>query len=106
MDVRYSCGMDCESRRDRSDFMSKSKVVTVQLDTELKQDVEHIFSELGLSTSQAIALFYKHVQLSRGLPFEGRIPNAETREALADAETRNNLTNYDSVEDLFVDLGI
>lgn len=86
--------------------MPKTKTVTVRLDSDLKQDVEHIFSDLGLSTSQAIVLFYKQVQLHQGLPFEVRIPNEATRQALVDAEERRNLTSYGSVEELFADLGI
>lgn len=86
--------------------MPKTKTVTVRLDSDLKQDVEHIFSDLGLSTSQAIVLFYKQVQLHQGLPFEVRIPNEATRQALVDAEERRNLTSYGSVDELFADLGI
>lgn len=86
--------------------MSKKKNVTVRLDADLKQEVEQVFSDLGLSTSQAIVLFYKQVQLNRGLPFDVRVPNAQTRDALADAEGRRNLTSYDSVDELFEDLGV
>lgn len=86
--------------------MPKTKTVTVRLDDELKQDVEHIFSKLGLSVSQAVVLFYKQVQLHRGLPFDVRIPNETTRRALADAEARRNLTSHGSTEELFADLGM
>jgi DNA-damage-inducible protein J len=86
--------------------MAKTRNVTVRLDPELKEDAEQIFSQLGLSVSQAITLFYKQVQLHQGLPFEVRIPNATTRRALADAEGRRNLTRYGSTDELFADLGI
>lgn len=86
--------------------MPKTKTVTVRLEPELKEDVEQIFAELGLSVSQAIGLFYKQVQLRQGLPFEIRLPNATTRRALADAEARRNLEGFDTVDELFADLGI
>jgi DNA-damage-inducible protein J len=86
--------------------MPKSKTITVRLDAELKQEVEEIFAELGLTTSQSIALFYRQVQLHRGLPFEVRLPNAATRGALADAEARRDLASFDTPDELFADLGI
>lgn len=86
--------------------MPKTKTVTVRLEPELKEEVDGILSQLGLSTSQAIVLFYRQVQLNRGLPFDVRIPNETTRRALAEAEAREGLTSFDTPEALFADLGI
>ena len=86
--------------------MPKTKTITVRLDPELKDNVEEILAELGLSTSQAIVLFYKQVQLHQGLPFEVRVPNAVTRAALSDARERRNLITHESPEALFADLGV
>ncbi len=86
--------------------MAKTKTLTVRLDPDLKENVDGILDELGLSTSQAIVLFYKQVQMHQGLPFDVRLPNATTREALGDAEHRRNLTSHDGAEALFADLGI
>jgi DNA-damage-inducible protein J len=86
--------------------MAKTKSLTVRMDPELKDDVEQILTDLGLSTSQAIVLFYKQVQLHQGLPFDVRLPNRVTRQALSDAEQRKDLTTYASTSELFDDLGI
>jgi DNA-damage-inducible protein J len=86
--------------------MAKTKTITVRLDPELKENVEDILDELGLTTSQAVVLFYKQVQLHQGLPFEVRIPNEATKAALADAEKSRNLTSFATPESLFADLGI
>jgi DNA-damage-inducible protein J len=86
--------------------MAKTKSLTVRMDPELKDNVEQILTDLGLSTSQAIVLFYKQVQLHQGLPFDVRLPNGITRQALADAESRTNLTTHASTVELFADLGI
>jgi DNA-damage-inducible protein J len=85
---------------------TKTKTVTVRLDPDLKDHAERIFGELGLTVSQAIALFYRQVELHDGLPFEVRIPNATTRRALEDAKARRGLTSYASTDELFADLGI
>lgn len=58
--------------------MPKTAVVTARMDPELKHDAEEVFRELGLTTTQAITLFYKQVELERGLPFAVRLPNDVT----------------------------
>jgi len=65
-----------------------------------------VFHELGLTTTQAITLFYKQVEMERGLPFAIRIPNDVTAEALEQARTRHELESFNTLDDLFEDLGI
>jgi len=84
--------------------MAKTAVISARIDPELKQKAEQIFRELGLTASQAITLFYRQVDLQRGLPFSVRIPNAVTRQALEDARLRRDLESFGSVEALFEDL--
>ncbi len=86
--------------------MSKTSVISARIDPKLKGKTEQIFRELGLTTTQAITLFYKQVNLKRGLPFGAKIPNKTTKRALEDAKKRRNLRSFDSAEALFHDLGI
>lgn len=86
--------------------MAKTSKVTVRIDPELKNRVEQIFRELGITSSQAITLFYKQVEFQQGLPFLVRIPNDHTLEALENARSRSNPESFNTVEDLFDDLGI
>ena len=74
--------------------------------TSLKAEAENILDQIGLSSSDAIRMFYKQITMSKGLPFEARIPNATTREALRDAEAGRNLTRYADTDDLFRRLGV
>ena len=62
--------------------MSKTATIHMRVEPELKQDVENILRELGLTTSEAINMFLRQVSARRGIPFDVRIPNAETREAM------------------------
>ena len=80
--------------------MAKTAMIRARVEPTLKQQAEECFSELGLSATEAITLFYKQVTLRRGLPFDVRIPNAETIEALQQARDRQGLTEYASLEDL------
>ena len=62
--------------------MSKTEMIRARIEPALKENAETVFEKLGLSSTQAINLFYKQVTLHRGLPFEVKIPNAATRAAL------------------------
>ncbi len=86
--------------------MIKTSTISARIDPELKNKAERVFKELGLSSSQAITLFYKQVELQQGLPFTVRIPNNLTADALEEARSRNNLESFNTTEDLFDDLGI
>jgi DNA-damage-inducible protein J len=66
--------------------MALDATVRARIDVELKQDVEKILSEIGLSTSQAIAMFMKGIKRERGIPFELKIPNEETLEAMREID--------------------
>jgi DNA-damage-inducible protein J len=86
--------------------MPKTAVISARIDSEVKQHAEEVFKELGLTATQAITLFYKQVELDRGLPFAVRLPNEATAEALEQARTRQELTSFNTLDDLLADLGI
>ena len=85
---------------------AKTGMIRARVSPELKAEAEGILAEIGLSSSDAIRMFYKQVTLRNGLPFEARIPNATTRKALQDAEAGRGMTDYASVDEMFEDLGI
>ena len=68
--------------------MAKTAVVTTRMDPDLKRDAEQVFRELGLTTTQAITLFYRQVELQRGLPLleDQRNVEHEVYRILADPE--------------------
>ena len=80
--------------------MAKTEMIRARFEPELKREAEDLFSALGLSATEAITLFYRQVTLHRGLPFEVRIPNQETVEALEQARNREGLTEYNSLDEL------
>ena len=85
--------------------MAKTEMIRVRVEPELKSQAEEVFSELGLSPTEAIRLFYAQVTLHRGLPFAVRVPNAETIEALRQARSGEGLTEYADLEDLKIKHG-
>ena len=80
--------------------MAKTGMIRARVEPDLKRQAEELFSELGLEATEAITLFYKQVTVHRGLPFDVRMPNAETIEALQQARDGEGLTEYASLEDL------
>ena len=86
--------------------MSKSEVVKARVEPDVKQEAEAVFRELGLNTTQAITLFFKQVGLCKGMPFDVRIPNEETIQALAESSAGIDLKEFDSLEDMLTDLDV
>ena len=85
---------------------AQSGMIRARIAPELKAEAESILNEIGLSSSDAIRMFYRQITMRRGLPFEACIPNATTRAALLDAEAGRNLTRYADADDLFGKLGV
>lgn len=44
--------------------------VTVRMERQTRDDAAKLFSELGISTTQAINMFLKQAVRERGIPFE------------------------------------
>jgi DNA-damage-inducible protein J len=76
------------------------------MDADLKEAAESILAECGLNATQGINIFYRQIVLHNGLPFDVKIPNAESRKAIREIETGEGLIRSGSVEDVFRDLGI
>ena len=84
--------------------MAKTAMIRARVEPELKQQAEKVFSELGLSATEAIRLFYRQTALRNGLPFELRIPNEETLEAVRQTRSGTGVSTYSSVEEMRADL--
>jgi DNA-damage-inducible protein J len=64
--------------------------MTLRIDSQVKEDAAHYLSQMGLSTSEAVRLFLHSVVLHKGIPFELKVPNAVTEQALRDVEAGLN----------------
>jgi len=86
--------------------MSKTATVRARIEPELKVDVETLFKRIGLSTTEAINLFYRQVKLRNGLPFNVVIPNKTTEKVFKDTDAQRNLIRCEDADDMFQKLGI
>ena len=73
----------------------KTSIINARVKPELKGDVEKILSKLGISTTQAITMFFEQIKIKRGIPFPLQLPNDETLEAMQDARNNENLEAFD-----------
>jgi len=84
----------------------KLSTITAMIDPILKSEVEGIFKELGLSLNEAINMFFVQVKHCRTLPFETKVPNAETMKTIDEARKGIGLVMCENEDDMFQKLGI
>jgi DNA-damage-inducible protein J len=87
--------------------MSSVKTTTARarIRPDIKSEAENIIRELGLSVSTAFDLFYRQIIMTRGLPFDLRLPNKATRKAIEDAR-KGRGEKFATTDALFKDLDI
>ena len=68
--------------------VSIKETTSIKLDVEIKNRAKEIFKELGITMGEAVNIFLSQVVLHKGLPFEVKIPNEETKKAIEEARSR------------------
>jgi DNA-damage-inducible protein J len=81
--------------------MSRTATVRARVEPRLKADVEALLHRLGMTTTEAIALFYSQIRLRRGLPFAVEEPSEETRRAFEATDRGEGLNTYGSLDEMF-----
>lgn len=84
--------------------MHKIATINTRIEPKLKMQAETILRKVGLTSAEAVRLFYMQICLNHGLPFEVKIPNKKTIKAMHDADSRKT-HKVKSVDKLFEDLG-
>jgi len=86
--------------------MARTAMINARTERELKKEVEGILQSLGISTTEAINIFFRQVKLRRGLPFPVEIPNEKTLKAFKDSEEGRGLVECKDADDMFDRLGV
>ena len=86
--------------------MAKFEILTLQIDSNLKEPAEALFSSLGLTLEEAITLFLKASIQQGGIPFPVDHPRYNHETELALQEARDILSgkihhSSTSIDDLF-----
>ena len=79
--------------------------LNIRTDKEIKDQAEHIFSELGLNMTTAINVFLRTTIRENGIPFELKldIPNAATSAAIKEGKkiaSDKKVKGYSNMKDL------
>ena len=81
----------------------KTSDVRSRIEPDIKDRATTVLAECGLTISDAIRLFLRHVVAREGLPFEIRTPNATTTEAMREARAMGK-ARFSEPQELFDDL--
>ena len=68
--------------------MPKSDFISIRISPELKSRVEILFKEMGLTTSDAVSMFFAQVANRGEIPFtiKAKTPNSRTLAAMQECE--------------------
>ena len=84
----------------------KTEMIHARIEPQLKKRAEKVFEQLGLTATEAIRMFYRQVELRKGIPFAVQLPNEETAETLRMSDDGEDLHRTKHAKDLFKKLGI
>lgn len=66
--------------------MMSKLVLDVPMDSETKRKAMATLAEIGLTPSKAVRLLFHRIASDQAFPLELKVPNAETRKAMAESE--------------------
>ncbi|WP_219914299.1 type II toxin-antitoxin system RelB/DinJ family antitoxin, partial [Bacillus paranthracis] len=80
--------------------MSKMSI-SIRLDSEVKEQAQQVFSNLGMDMTTAINIFLRQAIQYQGLPFDVRLDeNRKLLQALTDLDQNRNMSqSFESVSD-------
>ena len=81
--------------------MNRTATIRARVEPGLKNDVEKLLHRLGVTTTEAITMFYSQIRLRQGLPFPVEIPNATTRKTFEATDRGEDINTFDSLEKMF-----
>jgi DNA-damage-inducible protein J len=85
-------------------IVSRTATVRARIAPGLKADVEKLLDRLGMTTTEAITLFYSQIRLRQGLPFPVELPNETTRKTFEATDRGEDLSTHDSIDKMFAAL--
>jgi DNA-damage-inducible protein J len=67
--------------------LPKDAYINVRIDRRLKTQAEKVLRAVGVSMSDVVTMLLRQVVLTKGVPFDVRLPNRETLEAMAELDS-------------------
>jgi DNA-damage-inducible protein J len=82
---------------------SATTMLHIRVDQNLKTRATETLDKMGLSLSEAVRLLLTRIVVEEALPFEVRVPNAETRAAI-EAGDRGEVSKASGVAEMMIRL--
>jgi DNA-damage-inducible protein J len=67
----------------------------------LKSEVEALLEQLGVTTTDAINMFFSQIRLRKGIPFSIDMPNTITRRTFENTDRGEELHAYKNLDEMF-----
>ena len=90
--------------------MAKTATLNIRIEPETKTNAEQLFSQFGITISDAVTMFLHQSLMEGGLPFEVKQPryNKETETAIQEARDimagKISAKSYSSISEMITDL--
>ncbi len=81
--------------------MNRTATIRARVEPGLKDDVEKLLHRLGVTTTEAITMFYSQIRLRQGFPFPVEVPNATTRKTFEATDRGEDINTFDSLDKMF-----
>ncbi|MYD94910.1 MAG: type II toxin-antitoxin system RelB/DinJ family antitoxin [Chloroflexi bacterium] len=83
-----------------------SSMLHVRMDSGLKRQATEALAAMGLTASEAVRLLFHRIAVDQAFPLELKVPNAETRAAMAEADeiVKAGRARFATVEEMLADL--
>lgn len=86
--------------------MANTAMLHIRLDEDLKARGNEALAAIGLTAADAVRLLYHRIVADQAFPLELKVPNAETRAAMAETEEilKKRAARFQNAEEMFASL--
>lgn len=85
---------------------TQSSMLHVRMDSGLKKKATQALAAMGLTASEAVRLLFHRIAVDQAFPLELKVPNAETRRAMAEVDemVKNREARFANADEMFAEL--
>lgn len=87
-------------------MQAQTATLHVRMDAEIKRKATEALSAMGLTASEAVRLLFHRIAIEQAFPLELKVPNAQTRSAMAEVDEMVNRRNprFTSADEMFAEI--
>jgi len=74
--------------------------INIRIDNETKDQAVEVLHSLGLTTTQAISLFFKQIIYTKSIPFELKVPNDATIQTFKNTDAGKDVHEVSGIDEL------